>query len=43
MQDEMQDLLESANEVQEIMARSYDVPAEVDEADLEAGNYIITL
>ncbi|KAI8052286.1 Snf7-domain-containing protein [Syncephalis plumigaleata] len=36
MQDEMQDLLESANEVQEIMARSYDVPAELDEADLEA-------
>ncbi|RKP24892.1 Snf7-domain-containing protein [Syncephalis pseudoplumigaleata] len=36
MQDEMQDLLESANEVQDIMARSYDVPAEVDEADLEA-------
>jgi charged multivesicular body protein 5 len=37
MQDEMEDLLEAANEVQEAMARSYGIPDTVDEADLEAG------
>jgi len=36
MHDEMQELLEQANEVQESLGRSYDVPDEVDEADLEA-------
>jgi len=36
MHDEMQDLLEQANEIQESLGRSYEVPDEVDEADLEA-------
>lgn len=34
---EMEDLLEQANEIQESLARSYAVPDELDEADLEAG------
>ena len=33
----MQDLMEEANEIQETLARSYAVPDEIDEADLEAG------
>jgi charged multivesicular body protein 5 len=33
----MEDLLEDANEIQEIMGRSYGTP-EVDEADLDAGS-----
>ncbi|SCZ97789.1 BZ3500_MvSof-1268-A1-R1_Chr7-3g09590 [Microbotryum saponariae] len=33
---EMEDLIEQANEVQESMSRTYGVPDEVDEADLEA-------
>ena len=33
----MEDLLEQANEIQESMSRTYGVPDEVDEADLEAG------
>lgn len=36
MQDEMQDLLEMGNEIQESMGRSYDVPEDVDEAELDA-------
>lgn len=36
LQDEMEDLLDSANEVQEALGRSYGLPEEVDEADLEA-------
>jgi len=34
---DMEDMLEQANEVQEILGRSYTVPDEVDEADLQAG------
>lgn len=34
---EMEDLVEQANEIQESLARSYAVPDELDEADLEAG------
>lgn len=34
---DMEDLIEQANEVQESMSRTYGVPDEVDEADLEAG------
>jgi charged multivesicular body protein 5 len=34
---DMEDLLEQANEIQESLGRSYAVPDEVDEADLEAG------
>lgn len=37
MQFEMEELLEQANEVQETLSRSYAVPDEIDEADLEAG------
>jgi charged multivesicular body protein 5 len=33
---DMEDLLEQANEVQETLGRSYAVPDEIDEADLEA-------
>ena len=36
MQDEMADLMEQGNEIQEAMGRSYDVPEEVDEAELDA-------
>jgi charged multivesicular body protein 5 len=34
---DMEDMLEQSNEIQEIMGRSYAVPDEIDEADLEAG------
>jgi charged multivesicular body protein 5 len=37
----MEDLLEQANEIQETLSRSYAVPDEIDEADLEAGKQII--
>ena len=33
----MEDLLEQANEIQESLGRSYAVPDELDEAELEAG------
>ena len=33
----MEDLLEQTNEIQETFGRSYAVPDEIDEADLEAG------
>lgn len=36
MQYDMEELLEQANEVQETLSRSYAVPDEIDEADLEA-------
>ncbi|KAF5358906.1 hypothetical protein D9758_004803 [Tetrapyrgos nigripes] len=36
MYDEMEDLMERANEIQESLGRSYAVPDELDEADLEA-------
>lgn len=36
MQYDMEDLLEQANEVQESLSRSYAVPDEIDEADLQA-------
>jgi len=35
----MEDLLEQANEIQETLGRSYAVPDEIDEADLEAGMF----
>src|SRR5690606_37908203 len=37
IQDEMADLMEQANEVQELMGRSYTLPEDIDENDLEAG------
>lgn len=36
MQDEMADLMEMGNEIQESLGRSYDVPDDVDEAELDA-------
>jgi charged multivesicular body protein 5 len=36
MQDEMADLMEMGNEIQESLGRAYDVPEEVDEAELDA-------
>lgn len=36
MQDEMADLMDVGNEIQESISRSYDVPEEVDEAELDA-------
>lgn len=37
----MEDLLEQANEIQETLGRSYAVPDEIDEADLEAGELLL--
>jgi len=39
---EMEDLMEAANEVQESMSRTYGVPEELDEADLQAGKFLLT-
>jgi charged multivesicular body protein 5 len=36
---DMEDLIEQANEIQESLGRSYGVPDEVDEADLQAGQF----
>ncbi|KAF2020518.1 charged multivesicular body protein-like protein 5 [Aaosphaeria arxii CBS 175.79] len=36
MQDEMADLMDIGNDIQESISRSYDVPEEVDEAELDA-------
>ncbi|KAG5978289.1 hypothetical protein E4U55_006291 [Claviceps digitariae] len=36
LQDEMADLMDVGNEIQESLARSYDVPDEVDESELDA-------
>lgn len=36
LQDEMADLMDVGNEIQESISRSYDVPEEVDEAELDA-------
>ncbi|KAJ3361538.1 hypothetical protein HDU91_003880 [Kappamyces sp. JEL0680] len=36
IQDEMEDLMEAAAEVQETLGRSYGIPDDIDEADLEA-------
>lgn len=35
----MEDLIEQANEVQESLGRSYGVPDEVDEDELQAGRF----
>ena len=37
IQDDMADMLDIANEVQETLGRSYGMPEDIDEADLEAG------
>ena len=38
LQDQLEDMMEDANEVQEAMSRSYGTP-EIDDDDLEAGQY----
>lgn len=38
---DMEDLLEQANEIQETMARSYAVPDEIDEDELQAGKPLL--
>jgi charged multivesicular body protein 5 len=40
LQDELEDMMEQANEVQEVLGRSYGVP-DVDEAELEAGTILV--
>lgn len=40
---DMEDLLEQANEIQETLGRSYAVPDELDEADLQAGAFVRSL
>jgi charged multivesicular body protein 5 len=35
--DDMQDLLDQNNEIQDLLSRSYDLPFDVDEEDLEQG------
>ena len=40
---DMEDLLEQANEIQESLGRSYAVPDELDEADLQAGMLFCTV
>lgn len=42
MQFELEDLVEQANEIQETLGRSYAVPDEIDEADLEAGTQLVS-
>ncbi|RIA95282.1 Snf7 family [Glomus cerebriforme] len=37
IQDDMEDLLEQANDIQESLGRTYGVPEDIDEDDLEAG------
>lgn len=37
MQDEMEDLMEQANDMQEMISRSYGLPDDVDEDELNAG------
>jgi len=36
MQDEMADLMDVGNDIQESISRAYDVPEDVDEAELDA-------
>lgn len=39
MQDEMEDMFDMQNEIQEVMARSFAVPEDIDDADLDAGRF----
>lgn len=41
LQDDMEDMLEQANEIQEALGRTYGVPEDIDEDELEAGALII--
>lgn len=42
LQDEMEDMLDIANEVQDTLGRTYGMPDDVDDADLEAGECCYT-
>ncbi len=37
MQDDMEDMMEQANDMQEMISRSYGLPDDVDEDELNAG------
>jgi charged multivesicular body protein 5 len=37
----MEDLMEQATEIQDSISRTYGLPDEIDEADLEAGNFTV--
>ena len=37
LQDDMSDMLDIANEVQDTLGRTYGMPDDIDEADLDAG------
>ncbi|RIB18162.1 Snf7 family [Gigaspora rosea] len=39
VQDDMEDLMEQANEIQETLGRTYGLPEDIDEEELEAGTY----
>lgn len=39
----MEDMIEQANEIQESLGRSYGVPEEIDEDELQAGIFAISL
>lgn len=41
MQDDMQELLEQANEIQVSLSRSYAVPDDISEDELEAGTFLL--
>lgn len=41
IQDEMEDMLDQANEIQEALSRTYGLPEDIDEADLEAGRSLV--
>ena len=43
LQDELEDMMDQANEVQEVMGRSYGVGDDIDEAELEAGMLFISI
>ena len=43
VQDELEDMLEMAGEVQDVLGRSYGLPEDVDEDDLEAGGLLFTV
>lgn len=39
----MEDLIDQANDIQESLGRSYGVPDEIDESDLQAGAFRVGL
>lgn len=43
LHDDMEDMMEQANDIQEALGRSYGTPEDIDEADLEAGRLLRTI